>query len=240
MSLVRELSARTLARVVDGTGVTEVHDADGRAVLDVTTEAGTSGLMRVFTRDDGLKVVSTTLAVPARGVVTCMIFAFTAADSAVPHFTLDCGERPDGYAFHLDLVPRVELATHLSYLDEVFEPLSAAYAAGSATAGLAPTSTTRRQVAMMSPWMLVHHADEAAFRAIEPTVVAYADHWLAMLRDGVSDQVAGSLADTDLARHDALVRANLFNPSVDPVWGRVDAMVGPDAAASMRRQLQRD
>ena len=39
MSLVKELSARTLARVVDGTGVIEVHDADGGAVLDVTTEA---------------------------------------------------------------------------------------------------------------------------------------------------------------------------------------------------------
>ena len=225
MSLVEQLSARTLDRLVAGTGAREV--------------ASPTEVMRVFEADGGLRIVATTLAVRERGVVTCMIFAFTAADSAVPHFTLDCGQRPDGYAFHLDLVPRVELATHLTYMDALFEPLSEVYAEGSATAGLSATGTSRRQIALMSPWMILHQADEAAFRAIEPTVEAYADHWLALVRDGVPAEVLATIKDTDLAAHDAAVRANLFNPSVDPVWGRVHAMIGDDAAAAIRAELVR-
>jgi len=237
MSLAADLSSRTLARVVDGVGAVEVLGADGGAVLDVRGETST-GLMRVFRAESGAKIVATTLAVPARDVVTCMVFAFSAADSALPHFTLDCSDRPDGHAFHLDQLPRVELATHVPYMDEVFEPLTPVFTAGSGIAGLSATGTTRRQFAMMSPWMLVHLADEPAFRAIEPTVLAYADHWVALQRRGLSDEVAASTADTDLAARDAGVLANLFSPSIDPVWGRVSAMLGDEAAATIRTELQ--
>jgi hypothetical protein len=237
MSLVRELSERTLQRVVEGVGAREVHGVDGGPFLAAGTEA-TSGTMRLFTSESAPKIVATTLAVPARDVVTCMIFAFSPSGSALPHFTLDCGERPDGYAFHLDLMPRVELAAHLTYMDEVFDPLTPLYDVGAATPGLSATGTTRRQIAMMSPWMLVHLADESAFRAIDATVQAYAEHWLHVLRTGLTSAAAADVAGVDVAARDAAVRANLFSPEVDPVWGRVEAMIGPEGAATMRGQLQ--
>ena len=236
--LAVDLAAGTLRQVVDGTGAREVLGPDGGPFLATAAAEGEpSGVLRVFRSDDGLHVVATVLSVPARGVVTCMVFAFTPPGSALPHFTLDCANRGDGYAFHLDVLPRVELASHLDYLDEVYGPLTSWYERGCAVDGLAPTGTTRRQHALMSPWMLVHLADEPAFRAIAPVVAGYADVWLERVRAGLPDAVAATLADTDLAARDAAVRANLFSPSVDPVWGRVTAMVGEQAASVIRGQL---
>ena len=123
-------------------------------------------------------------------------------------------------------------------MDEVFEPLTPTFTEGAAIEGLSATGTTRRQFAMMSPWMLVHLADEPAFRAIEPTVLAYADHWVALQRDGLSPAVATTVDRSRLAGRDAAVLTNLFSPEFDPVWGRVGAMLGDDGAARIRTELQ--
>jgi hypothetical protein len=234
------LSERTRDLIVQRTGAVEVAGADGPALL-AGDPASATGVMRVYrgAADSPVEeVVWTALQVPARGVTTCMIFAFTRPESALPHFTLDCSDRGgDGHAFHLDLVPRVELATHLAYLDEVFDPLTPHYEAASALAGLSGTRTTRRQFAMMTPWMLVHMATPQAFAAIGDIVDAYLQHWLNLLASGLSAPVAASVGDTDLAARDAAFRANFFHPDVDPVWGRVEAMLGADAAAAIRSQL---
>jgi hypothetical protein len=168
-----------------------------------------------------------------------MIFAFTRPESAIPHFTLDCSDHGNGgHAFHLDLAPRAELATHLEYMDACFEPLTPLFAQAAVIEGLSATSTTRRQFAMMSPWMLVHLATADAFTAIDPVVDGYVEHWVDLVGSGIGSDIAATLGDTDLAARDARFRSNLFNPSVDPVWGRVDAMIGSEAAAVMRGTLQ--
>ena len=238
MTLAEDLSDRTLRRVVDAVGAVELVAADGGPFLRATNdEAGTSGVLRVFSSPTIPKIATTVLSVPARGVVTCMIFAFAPAGSALPHFTLDCSDRPDGQAFHLDLVTRVDLATHVAYMDEVFTPLTAAYDAAAAIEGLSRTSTSRRQYAMMSPWMLVHLADEAAFRAIDPVVEAYTDHWISLVTNGLSAPVTASVADTDLAARDDALRTSFFSPDLDPVWGRVGAMLGDQVAGRIRAEL---
>jgi hypothetical protein len=167
-----------------------------------------------------------------------MIFAFTRSDSPIPHFTLDCSDHGDGgHAFHLDLSPRAELATHLSYMDACFEPLTPWFERAAAIEGLSGTRTTRRQFALMSPWMLVHLATRDAFAAIEPIVDGYVDHWLSLMVSGIDAVVAATLVDTDLVARNSVFRANLFNPAVDPVWARVDSMIGADAAQVMRTML---
>jgi hypothetical protein len=240
MSEALALSERTLHLLVEGTGAIE-RTVKGGPVLVAGDQESATGTMRVFdgASDSDLDtIVWTKLEVPARGVTTCMIFAFTRAESALPHFTLDCSDHGDGgHAFHLDLAPRVELATHVAYMDEAFEPLSPLYEAAAGIEGLSATRTTRRQYAMMSPWMLVHLADASAFAAIQPTVEAYAQHWLRLLDTGLSEQTRGSVADSDLAQRNRVFRRNLFSPEIDPVWGRVDAMIGPEAAAVMRATL---
>jgi hypothetical protein len=236
--LAQQLSARTLEQLVAGLGATEVLGDDGGPLLDAAGE-GTRGVMRLHVAPGVARIVSTVLTVPAREVATCMIFAFTEPDSALPHFTLDCSDRPDGNAFHLDLLPRVELATAVPYMDEVFEPLTPLYTAAQDIEGLSATGNTRRQYAMMSPWMLVHLATPDAFDAVSPTVTAYADHWLSVVRRGLGPEAQGSVeaTGTDLAARDAMVRRNLFSPEIDPVWGRVEGMLGAEAARAIRTTL---
>jgi hypothetical protein len=240
MSPALTLSERTLHLLVEGTQAVE-RTVDGSPALEAGDPSSATGTMRVFdgTPDSELEsIVWTKLQVPARGVTTCMIFAFTRPDSALPHFTLDCSDHGDGgHAFHLDLAPRVELATHVSYMDEVFEPLTPLYEQAAGIEGLSATRTTRRQYAMMSPWMLVHLADAHAFAAIQPTVEGYAQHWLALLAKGLDEPTRSSVGDIDLAERNRVFRRNLFSPEIDPVWGRVDAMIGPEAASVMRATL---
>ena len=68
-------------------------------------------------------MVNISLVVPHFHLDSHMIFAFTPENSAVPHFTLDSVANGDNYAFHLDLIPRVDLATSLPYLDTVWDVL---------------------------------------------------------------------------------------------------------------------
>ena len=110
------------------------------------------------------------LGVPTIGLDSHMVFAFTRATSVVPHFTLDSVQGQGSYAFHLDLIPRAELATHLTYVDWAHTPLTATFEEVGARAGLSKAAIGPRQFAMMSPWMLVHRADEDAFVAIEDAV----------------------------------------------------------------------
>jgi hypothetical protein len=239
VSRAHDLSVGTLDRLIALTGATEVHGEDDGPLLAVNPADAPTGTMRLFTGGPIQKIVWTELTVPARGVTTCMIFAFADPASGLPHYTLDCSDHGGGgHAFHLDLLPRVELATHVRYMDEVFVPLTPLYDTASSIKGLSPTRTTRRQFAMMSPWMLVHLADAEAFTAIGTTVRAYLDHWWSVIDNGLGTAVEASLTDTDLGDRDARVRQALFSPEIDPVWGRVDAMIGEQAAMVMRSQLQ--
>ena len=70
------------------------------------------------------RLVSCTIVVPPIGLDSHMLFAFTADDSPVPHFTVDSVRNGEDYAFHLDLIPRVDLAVSLAYMDQVFVPLT--------------------------------------------------------------------------------------------------------------------
>ena len=45
--------------------------------------------------------------------------------SAVPHFTLDAVAARGIFAFHADLMQRVDLSTHVEYMDAVYAPLDA-------------------------------------------------------------------------------------------------------------------
>ena len=197
------------------------------------------GTVRIFQRRPGLveKVVYVGLGVPAIGLDSHMVFAFTRGDSVVPHFTLDSVQGQGSYAFHLDLIPRAELATHLAYVDWAHTPLTATYDEVEARPGLSKAAIGPRQYAMMSPWMLVHRAEEDAFAGIEDAVRAYFDHWVALLASDVPAEVVAEVADTDLATRDLRNRANIFNPDVDKVWAQVARLVGDEAMEEIRVQL---
>ena len=85
--------------------------------------------------------------------------------------------------------------------------------------------------------MLAHRADEAAFTAVAPLIESYADHWLSLLRDDAAATAAASTDAAAIAKRDGHWRAAIFNPEVDPVWARVDKLIGADAAVRVRGTL---
>lgn len=196
------------------------------------------GMVRVWEGPAAIsRVVYVGLTVPPIGLDSHMVFAFTAPKSGVPHFTVDSVHGGGYYAYHLDLIPRAELSSHLSYMDSAYHPLTALYEEASQREGLSRAHIGPRQHALMSPWMLVHRADETAFRAMDPIVDAYVSHWLGLVSAGLPDDVAASLGDTDLATRDSTVRANLFSPAVDPVWAQVSRLLGEAASDEIRDVL---
>ena len=195
MSLPSALSDSTLAKILARVPVSLEEDRALTSPMSPTPV----GRIRIW-RGDGpvVKVVNVSLVVPMISLDSHMIFAFTAPDSGVPHFTLDSVANGDSYAFHLDLIPRIDLATSLSYLDEVYEPLTGIFTETKGRDGLTPAHLTPRQYALMSPWMLVNRATEAAFRSIDDAVEKYV----------TKDYVAATCAEW--------ARANFEGVQIDP------------------------
>lgn len=179
------------------------------------------------------KLVQVTLVVPEIGLDSHMLFAFTDAESAVPHFTLDAVGVGGGYAFHLDLIPRVPLQDAPEYVERAYRPLDE-HLGVRELPGLSPAELDERQLACMSPWMFAHRADEGAFRGLGGAVRGYLDHWLELL------DKPGTLPTADpatLVEHDRAQRAELFNPEVDPVWHRVEQLLGAEQTRTVREDL---
>ncbi|MER7106921.1 hypothetical protein [Streptomyces sp. NPDC000229] len=231
-----ELSALILDRLVAGTGVSE--RATEWATLRGPASPGPVGRVRYFTggRPSVASVVYIGLVLPAAGLDSHMVFAFGADDGPLPHFTLDSVYAGGAYAFHLDLVQRADLAAHPVYTDTVYGPLTKPHARAADIPGLTAAAVGPRQRSLMSPWMLVHRADEAALRAMGPIVEEYADHWLS-LAAAMPAEAARELAGTDLPERDRRLRTALFSREIDPVWGRVDRLLGSATTDRLRHLL---
>ena len=238
-SLPEKLCVTTLEDIVARTGISEVHGSDGGPLRVLSSGPfGEVGKIRVFTGDGAVaKAVYVSLAVPAIGLDSHMTFAFTPATSAIPHFTLDSVMGQGSYAFHLDLIPRAEVGTHVPYMDAVYDGLTPTFEQVRDWEGLSRTNLSPRQIAMMSPWMLVNRATEEAFAAMPGPVGTYRDHWYSLVEKGLPDEILATLADTDLAARDAEHRRQLFSPEVDPVWNQVTQLVGEEQSEFIRHQL---
>lgn len=229
----KALSDRTLAALAGIEELTTVREKDLRSPMSTDPV----GVLHVLRGDRIAKVVRIGLTVGAIGMDSHMIFAFTAADSPVPHFTLDSVEAGGHLAYHIDLVPRADLGSRLAYLNAVYQPLTPVYEEvrerfGPSTAAIGP-----RQHAVMSPWMLVDRASEEQFEQIGAYLDRYFEHWRDLLVKGLPDEALDGLTAPGLAARDARNRAALFSPEVDPVWANVARLVGDEQAEELRREL---
>lgn len=233
MSLTWDLASETIGVIAEALELTEIHDADLVSALD----GSRVGAHRML---DGERasLVYVGMTVEAFGLDSHMVFAFSPPHSPVPHFTVDSVLAGPFYAFHLDLIPRVDPGAHLGYLRHCYEPLTEAHDGAARIEGLTPAHLSPLQWQLMSAWMLAHRADEASFAAIGPTVAAYRDHWVGLARDGVPEEALDGIGPAELAERDRRNRAAVFNPEVDPVWAQVDRLLGPETSASIRESLR--
>lgn len=233
MSLTWDLASETIEVIAEALELAETYDADLVSALD----GSRVGAHRVL---DGERasLVYVGMTVEAFGLDSHMVFAFSPPHSPVPHFTVDSVLAGPHYAFHLDLIPRVDPGAHLGYLRHCYEPLTEAHDAAARIEGLTPAHLSPLQWQLMSAWMLAHRADEASFAAIGPTVAAYRDHWVGLARDGVPETTLDGIGPVELAERDRRNRAAVFNPEVDPVWAQVDRLLGPKTSASIRESLR--
>ncbi len=238
MSLPGGLCERAYERIIEREGMREIRAADGGDYLTLISPMSPEpvGRMRIWTGDRVAKMVYVGLTVDAIGLDSHMAFAFGHADTGIPHFTLDSVAGQGTYAFHLDLIQRVDLSSHLAYIDHVYEPITKTYEQTIALEGLSKASIGPRQFSMMSPWMCAFRADENAFRAVEESVLAYQDHWFSLVEKGLPAEVVESFSDTDLPDRDRKNRANLFSVEVDPVWHQITRLIG-DQSEALRLEL---
>ncbi len=238
MSLPGGLCQRTYERIIEREGLREIRASGDGDFLTLTSTMSPEpvGCMRIWTGDRVAKMVYVGLTVDAIGLDSHMVFAFGPAETGLPHFTLDSVAGQGTYAFHLDLIQRVDLSSHLAYIDHVYEPITATYESTIALDGLSKASIGPRQFSMMSPWMCAFRADEQAFRSVEESVLAYQDHWFSLLEKGLPAEVTDTFDDTDLPDRDAKNRANLFSVEVDPVWNNITRLIG-DQSEALRQEL---
>ncbi len=232
-SLSQALWQRTLDRVIDRFGLKEELAEDGGPHLPLTCHApmydGPIGQVRVFSGGPLFRVVTSTIVVPPIQLDSHMMFCFTPSDSPVPHFTLDSVRAGGHHAFHLDLIPRVDLGSNLGYMDECFTPLTEAHERGNAIEGLSKAALSPRQYAIMSPWMLASRANEDAFSEIDNSVDEYLDHWFGLVENGVSDSSVQGVSREQLVQRDARNKAIIFNVDVDKVWDQILPLIGQEA-----------
>ncbi|MCB1688691.1 MAG: hypothetical protein KDI33_09410 [Halioglobus sp.] len=240
-SLPGKLFSATLDRLVDRLGLQEQSGDHGTPYLTLESQLpmveGEVGNIRVFTGGPLFRVVTCSLAAAPMQLDSHMLFAFTPGTSAVPHFTLDSVKAGEHFAFHLDLIPRVDLGCNLPYIDEVFGPLTPLFEAGNATEGLSQAHLSPRQNAIMSPWMLAKRATEEAFSAIDDTVKAYQEHWFSVLEKGVSKTAVAGISPAELVERNLRNKRIIFDPEVDAVWHRITGMIGKDAVDTTRALL---
>jgi hypothetical protein len=236
MSLAQTLSQSTLDAIIGRFNLTE-HGTPYKTLSSPMSPAPV-GEVRLYSGGPIHKMVYIGLSVPMIGLDSHMVFAFTAPDSAVPHFTLDSVLAGPHFAFHLDLIPRVDLGANLAYIDEVMHPLTPLVETARDIEGLERAHLTPRQLAIMSPWMLAYRASEGAFAQIDGHVNQYMAHWFGVVERGVSAETVASLDHTDFATRDQRNRDAIFDPDVDKVWAQVARLVGEETSAELRELLR--
>jgi len=240
-SLPGALSDKTLDRLIQTLNLKEVEGEPGDAYMPLMSHApiheGRCGHVRLLEGDGIFRVVTCTLVAPTIHLDSHMIFAFMPSSSPVPHFTLDSVQHGDHFAFHLDLIPRVDLGANYTYSKWAYGALTGPHEQASAIEGLEPAHISPMQRSIMSPWMMVNRANESAFTEIEATVNTYLDHWFSLVRSGAPADVTASTDAAALQARDKANKELIFSPEIDKVWDQIRGLIGDEAVQKTRDLL---
>ena len=238
-----------VARIVDAFDLAEVGSpyvslrADESSIAAGAGPPPRLGAVRVWVNShaDGFEKLVHLHVFSAR-MTSHALFAFTAADSAVPHFSLGISAT-DGSAvagFHVDLVSKVpHAAAPAEFAEAVYGPLAetrASVVAKLGGAGAVELSPVQREV--MSRALIALRAAEGSAAPLAVSAVhVYLNHWLHLHRHRAS--LAPGCAPAELHRQDAMMRALLFSAQ-DPLWLFLDRAIGRHQSLAVRDLLRND
>ena len=238
-------NVNTIATRLD---LTEVPSDDGGPAMTLTSQMSPDpvGELRRFERDGVATLVYVGITVPMIGLDSHMLYAFTPAESPVPHFTLDSVQTqlpPEAgggevLAFHIDLNPRIDPGINPAYLQHCYVPLNEARARGLAIGGVTAADLQPLQWQVMSSWMMANRATPEAFELLGGVVAEYRDHWFALLDAGVPESVLGGWDAEQISRRDRLSRDTIFSAEVDPVWANIARLLGDEQATQLRESVR--
>ncbi len=174
-------------------------------------------------------------------------YAFARPTALVPHLAVEWSEisepesSDDGprVGLLLDLLPRLDLAVNVAYVDEVYVPITPLLETAWDLDGVRPARIRPRRAICFSPWMLSLTAPVDAVEALHVIVERCVEHWVAVITGGVGAPVDPVANDpTKLVQHDKYHRNALFDEHADARWDRIYRLLGPNDAAELRMTLR--
>jgi hypothetical protein len=239
MSVAREVSQRVITAIVRRLGLAEVRDAT--RALDLTVPEQPPARLRGWSGEAVERLLSVELAAPAIGLELGMVAAFAPSTSALPHLVVEVVASPGGLSLFVDLSQRVDVGADLPWIDAAWTPLTAAHQGALEAEGVTPAALNHRLRALLGPWTVAVRCDEAGLRgAVGRSVDAYLDHWLDLMTRGLAPTITDALDSAALSARDRRYRAALFSADVDPIWRRLEGLLGASGAAVLQGLLRGD
>jgi hypothetical protein len=225
---------RVMARLIEDVGCVVIAP-DSPAWSDLGVQgAERAGELRVYRgRGRVQKIVSSHLNLGPAGVDSHTLVVLTHPESPVPHLVLDTAREGSRTTVHVDLLPKRDLAVSPDYLARCFEPLSEARQQVEDEALFAPSRTSFRQRALLSPWGAHFALESRHLQAAEAIIGSYLSHWVELLRSGAAELNAAP----ELAARDQLHRRIVFSRAADPVWSTLDRAIGSQSVDSILAAL---
>jgi len=216
---------RVVARLIEEIACVDIAP-DSPAWWDLTLLGEVIGELRVYRgRGRVQKVVSSRYALSSPSLDGHSVVVFTRPESPVPHFELDSVRVGCQVHLYVDLLPKRDLAVSPAYVDRCYAPLSELRGALEHDPRFAPTPTSPRHRALLSPWHAMYTLDPSDLQVAEQYADGYVSHWASLLRSTAPELDSSP----ELATRDIAFRKAFFSRSVDPVWALRERMIGRES-----------
>ncbi len=233
------------AEIVDRVGAAEGLRPESVVPLHHMTTGEPLGEAATITGMNIDKAVGFDLAYDLDGTPqwTRNFYVFARSVSLVPHLLVEwigpADDDPENLVLLADLLPRIDLAVNLDYVDDVYAPLTSVFHEARALEGVRVVPVAPRRAVAMSPWRLSLSVPSGQIKAVGSHLDEYVSRWLTVNSTGVDTPVDPLASDqARLVQHDRYHRNSLFDAESDPYWGRIDRLLGMDAAAELRHTLR--
>ncbi len=203
-----------------------------------SSRPGTGRSFRVYRGQAGLhKLVELQIAAPAQQLVSHSLLAFTAPDSAVPHFVMDAVLAGPRASLHIDLIPRIPLEQHEAYHAHCFAPLRVVRRDMARDKRLGSGQDTAKFTGPRSPYEALCNLPTEQLEVARSYARRYFEHWCSMLGAPLPRQATAGLDRGELASRDRQTRTAIFHRDSDPFWRKLDAVVGADSVNRILQEL---